>query len=197
MINPIDISGNFFSLTPHPSSAKNPSNHSIEQYSTPTDSVSLSTNAQALQRIESLELQLDGILGTPKQLSAQEQQQEEQILNEIEAILGGTDGSGINQAAQKRMDSIYQQIDKIFEDDRVTEDEEKQLSALGNRLDQLFESFQEPELSSDQEQQLNTLYDRLDSLYGLQQPSKEELLKVERIMGELDQFYSHFSHFEY
>jgi len=191
MINPIDSSQGLNNIY-MPGNTN--INHQVcgQCQSTSTDSLSLSINAKSIQRIESLEKELDGILGAPKELSDSEKKQEQKIIAEIEKMLGSGEGSGIPEAARKRMDGIYQQIDKIFEDDKITEDEEHQLSALSKRLDKMFETYQPPELTDADQKKLDELDASMAKLYGFKEPTKDELLKVEKILDELDGLYSQF-----
>lgn len=119
------------------------------------DQISISTEAHQRFALE------QGFLP----LSKSDTERVEKINAEIDKILG-TEEIKFSKADQKSADKLYQQIDNIFSDDKVTKEEEKLLSKIDNKLSDMYEKYEKP-LTQTQEKKLESLFSELDDIYGV------------------------------
>jgi hypothetical protein len=147
-------------------------------------------NTEELARVDQLFLELDNIFGAPDiTLSADDQVKEIELLNAIDRILGIAEPGPLTPAQQRKFDALAGEIDKLFEDGTLSDDEAVKLKALDDRIEKLFSTIVPKELTQADEQQLEELFAALDSLYGAPPPSKEQLVRSEEVFEELDQIY--------
>lgn len=100
-------------------------------------------------------------------LSDQQLARIDDIHAEIDQVLGGGD-IVFSKADQKSADKLYQQIDNLFADDRITAEEAAQLTKLDEKLANIYQKYERP-LTDQQEQKLTDLLSELDQLHGIEQ----------------------------
>lgn len=127
------------------------------------------------KKLESLFSELDKIYGVDNEdlmaglyqglgLSKADQEKADKLNNEIDKLLGMD--KPFSKEDQKAADKLFEQMDKIFADEKVTKDEEKQLTKLDEQLDTILKKYEKPLTKAD-EQKLDELFGQLDKLYGL------------------------------
>lgn len=132
------------------------------------------------QKLEGLFAELDSIYGVDEEgvgddlmadlfqelgLSEADQEKANKINGEIDKILG-VDETVFSDQDLDAADELFEQMDRIFADDKVTKDEEKQLAKLDEQLDNIYQKYEKP-LTKDDEEKLDELFGQLDQLYGL------------------------------
>lgn len=132
------------------------------------------------QKLEGLFAELDSIYGVDEEgigddfmadlfqelgLSEADQEKANNINGEIDKILG-VDETVFSDQDLDAADELFEQMDRIFADDNVTKDEEKQLAKLDEQLDNIYQKYEKP-LTKDDEEKLDELFGQLDQLYGL------------------------------
>ncbi len=157
------------------------------------------------KRLDALFTKLDSILGLPmlpkgdlikidpndentiinfppfKMLTDSEQKQADDINKEIDEIYG------IKQLSKQDMalsDKLHKEIEALFEDGKLTNEEETKLQSLGKRLDDLYGM---PKVLSDAEhKKIQELFQSLDKLHGFNDVSKGMLIEAEDLYTNLD-----------
>lgn len=129
-----------------------------------TDTLSISQQAQQLAELEQVY--------SGSGLSDGQLKRVDSINAEIDKILG-VDEISFSKADEKSANKLYQQIDRIFADNVVSKDEEKQLSALDSKLADIYQKYEKP-LNKEQEQKLEALFSELDQIYGVEPQSVDD-----------------------
>lgn len=156
-----------------------------EQNLVQNSNVSISDSSKLKMEISNYEKQLNEIFGVPKELNNEELKQAEDLANKIDKILGVNDIQ-LSKSDQKIMDKIDKKIDAIFDDNKVTKEEEKQLNSLKKRQDSILANYEEKELSEKDEKKVISLFKQLDTLQGLKTPSDEKLEEADKIYSNLN-----------
>ncbi len=143
--------------------------------------------ASQKKKVEALNKELDSIFGVPKSLSAEEKAQEKNLIEQINKLLGVSDQKPFSEETERKLETLYNKIDEIFADGKVTKEEGTKLIALEKRIDEILGSNKSPnELSQADQKKLDELFAKLDSLYGVKEPSKDDLVRAENIFAELE-----------
>lgn len=131
------------------------------------------------QKLEGLFAELDNIFGIEEDLyedsldglfqelglSKADQEKADELNAQIDKVLG-TDSIKFTQQDLAAAEKLFEQMERIFADDAVTEDEEKQLAELDQQLETIYQKYEKP-LTKEDEQKLDELFAQLDKLYGL------------------------------
>lgn len=187
------------------SNVQGASAHSISAYSSTSSSQNQVVKEQSLLSVQQEEITISAEAHQKfaleqehsfPHLSKEETERVNKINAEIDKILG-TEEVKFSKVDQKSADKLYQQIDSIFADDKVTKEEEKQLEKIDNKLSDIYQKYEKP-LTAEQEKKLDGLFSELDSILGVDDDdlfgdlyqglglSKADQEKADKLNAEID-----------
>lgn len=94
-----------------------------------------------------------------------------------------TSTTDANLQSETDLTAIEEQLDAIFgKPKELNAEEQKQVDALNNQIDQLLDSSEDKDLTADQEKELDGLLQQIDTLYGVK--SYDNLTDAEKTQAD-------------
>jgi hypothetical protein len=147
--------------------------------------VVLSEESKAMLKIEALREQLQKILGTPKELSYEEQKQEEELKLQIEKINEKLQ-LPYSSVDKERIKELDKQMKEILQKDSLSPEDDEKLFDLSKQLNNIINGYDSPTLNEEDAQKLSGLMEELHSLQGYNNPDVSELIDAEKVYVQID-----------
>lgn len=152
----------------------------------------LSSAAKAFEKLNSLDEQLDKILGPPKQLSPAEIKSVDKINKQLDELLSR---DTLSAEDEKKVGKLFDKLDSIFGEPKLTAEQEKKVDDLIQQIESLEKSLglseEEDgfELSEADDKRLTALEEELDKL-TTPNLTKAQQKEAARIYADLEKLFS-------
>lgn len=141
-------------------------------------------------RIDEILDEIDSISGYGDlELSEEQLKREADIFAAINAIVDKTDPQPVSASDETKYNQILTELNKISEQNELTQSDERRIEALEQQLFELDEKYTPSAPTAEDEQKLDALYEELDEVYGIEPLTAEVENRINDLYAELDQIF--------